>query len=113
MKSSNRIRLTLALPLVLLISACGQHIVKPPKTVVLAPPSALTEDCKVDAPPALKISSKNSDSPDQLIKMLVDNIHVLVKAWNSQTLNVGNCNKDKKGIRDWKTQTTSILKSTD
>ena len=65
-------------------------IVKPPVTVVLAPPDNLTILCSIDKPP--KDLSKDS----------------LVKAWTSQTINLGNCNKQVKGIKEWKQKVLEV-----
>lgn len=73
------------------------HIVKPAPTQQQSavPPDSLLLDCKVDQPPELT----GFPQLDEVI---------LVKAWISQTLNLGICNVDKKGSREWKQKVQKI-----
>lgn len=58
--------------------------------MVLAPPDSLLIDCPIDKPPS------SLDKP------------ALVNAWNSQTINLGNCNVKLGELREWKTKTSKV-----
>lgn len=79
-----------------LLAGCGT---KQPtvvyNTFVLAPQDNLLQDCPVEPPP----------KRDSFIAMTKDEkIDALSGAYNQQTVNVGLCNKDKKGLRTWKAE---------
>lgn len=64
--------------------------VQPTKATVLAPPDSLLINCVIDRPP-----------PDTMTD-------TMVKAWVSQTINLGNCNVTKEELRQWKEKTLKV-----
>lgn len=71
------------------------HTVKPsPKLPPIAPPSNLTAQCVIDKPPT------DLTTP------------TLVKAWTSQTINDGDCNKKVTGLKEWIDNTLKELEAT-
>lgn len=69
--------------------------VKPvPNLPQTAPPSNLTTECTIDKPP----TDLSKDS--------------LVKAWDSQTMNVGDCNNKNAALRDWANKVIKELVNT-
>ena len=93
------VKLILASLLLLMLTACGMHTVKQTKIQLLptAPPDSLILDCPIDEPPSLT-GFYELDVP------------IMVKAWISQTLNLGICNVDKQGLREWKENLKKISK---
>lgn len=67
------------------------------KTVYKFPPDHLLRDCKINPPP----------KPEQYVKKAYkDKEAMLVNYAAQQTLNLGECNKDKQALRRWKQEQT-------
>lgn len=80
-----------------LLAGCGttQEPTTVYRTVTLSPQDNLLQDCPVEPPP----------KKDLFVAMSKDEkIEALSGAYNQQTVNVGLCNKDKKGLRTWKAE---------
>lgn len=72
------------------------------EVIVKTPPDSLLRDCPVAAPPSPQDYAKKSFKVKEAM---------LVEFGAKQTVNIGNCNKDKAALRQWKTQQTQGLES--
>lgn len=68
------------------------------KTVVRIPPDSLLRDCKIDSPPLAK---------DYVTKPYKVKEGLLTSFAAKQTVNLGECNKDKASLRKWKQEQLS------
>lgn len=73
-------------------------IVEKVKTLVIAPPDHLMADCRITQPPG----------KDYITKSYPEKETILVNFAAQQTLNLGECNKDKAALRKWKSDQSEI-----
>ena len=72
-------------------------VVEKVKTVIKTPPDHLLVDCKISKPP----------SKDYVTKTYPEKETILVDYAVQQTVNLGECNKDKAALRQWKKEQTA------
>lgn len=91
-----------------LLSGCASNpevkevVVTKVEVIVKTPPDSLLRDCPVAAPPKPQDYAKKPFKVKEAM---------LVEFGAKQTVNIGNCNKDKAALRQWKAEQTQSLES--
>jgi hypothetical protein len=101
------LRFFLALLMGLLLVGCAHDKEIVIQTKPIFPPNNLLQDCPVEAPPSREVyKAAGVDTTRE--QAAAKREELLMEFGGKQTKNVGKCNADKKGLREWKAQQEKI-----